>query len=170
MKRRTFVRASSITGAGSLWGGSAFAGSMFESWFGRRADLVLRGAMVYDGTGSPGREVDVAITGDRITEVGLGVARGETELDVRGLALAPGFIDIHSHADTNLLINNKAESRIRQGVTLEVVGQDRGSIGPWSDGEFEATRDRFRGRGVEVDYRDPAGFVERGVKGAGAAR
>jgi N-acyl-D-amino-acid deacylase len=161
MKRRTFVRASSIAGAGSLLGGSAVAGSMSESWFGRRADFVLRGAMVYDGTGSPGREVDVAITGDRITEVGARVARGETELDVRGLALAPGFIDIHSHADTNLLINNKAESRIRQGVTLEVVGQDGGSIGPWSDGQFEATRDRFRGLGVEVDYRDPAGFVER---------
>ena len=64
MKRRTFVRASSIAGAGSLLGGSAVAGSMSESWFGRRADFVLRGAMVYDGTGSPGREVDVAITGD----------------------------------------------------------------------------------------------------------
>ena len=75
--------------------------------------------------------------------------------------LAPGFIDIHSHADLSLLVNNRAESRIRQGVTLEVVGQDGGSVGPWSDAGFESTRDRYRRDGVEIDFRDPAGFLGR---------
>ena len=127
----------------------------------RRADLVLRNAMVYDGKGAPGRAVDVGVTGDRITEIGTRVAAGSRELDLRGLALAPGFIDIHSHADLSLLINNRAESRIRQGITLEVVGQDGNSVGPWSDAQLESTRDRYRRSDVEIDFRDPAGFVER---------
>ncbi|SVE19610.1 uncharacterized protein METZ01_LOCUS472464, partial [marine metagenome] len=110
----------------------------------RRADLVLRGANVFDGTGREVREIDVAVTGDRITAVGNTLPAGSSEIDLRGFALAPGFIDIHSHADLSLLVNNKAESRIRQGITLEVVGQDGSSIGPWSDAGFEDTRNRYR--------------------------
>jgi N-acyl-D-amino-acid deacylase len=127
----------------------------------RRADLVLRGATVFDGSGRAGRDADVAVTGDRITEVGPGLAAGSEEIDLRGLALAPGFIDVHSHADMSLLVNNRAESRIRQGVTTEVVGQDGGSIGPWSEEGFQATRERYRDRGVDIDFRDPPGFLDR---------
>jgi N-acyl-D-amino-acid deacylase len=171
MKRRTFVRTSAVAGLGTLVapGGVDAArsgGRLDEGWHDgvnprRRVDLVLRGGTVLDGTGSAGREADVAITGDRISAVGRGLPAGTVELDVRGLAVAPGFIDIHSHADMNLLVNRRAESRIRQGVTLEVVGQDGGSIGPWSDEEFESARERYRERGIEIDFRDPAGFVER---------
>jgi len=128
----------------------------------RRADLVLRGATVFDGTGRAGREVDIGVTGDRITDVGPKLAAGSNEIDLAGLALAPGFIDVHSHADMSLLVNNNAESRIRQGVTLEVVGQDGGSIGPWSDEGFESTRDRYRRQyDVDIDFRDPVGFLGR---------
>ncbi len=155
MKRRRFVRVAGLGGAASLMAPSLLVGR-------ERADLVLRGAVVFDGTGAPGREVDVAASGDRITAVGHGLPAGAEELDLRGLALAPGFIDIHSHADLSLLVNPNAESRIRQGVTTEVVGQDGGSVGPWSDAHFEATRDRYRSRyGVEIDFRDPAGFLHR---------
>jgi N-acyl-D-amino-acid deacylase len=154
MRRRTFVRAAGAAGAGSLIAPGLVYGR-------RRADLVLRGATVFDGTGAPGREVDVGVTGDRITDVGRDLPAGSEEIDLAGLALAPGFIDIHSHADLSLLVNNRAESRIRQGVTLEVVGQDGGSIGPWSDGAFESTRDRYRRDGVEIDFRDPVGFLGR---------
>ena len=155
MKRRRFVRVAGLGGAASLMAPSLLVGR-------ERADLVLRGAVVFDGTGAPGREVDVAVSGDRITAVGHGLPAGAEELDLRGLALAPGFIDIHSHADLSLLVNPNAESRIRQGVTTEVVGQDGGSVGPWSDAQFEATRDRYRSRyGVEIDFRDPAGFLHR---------
>src|SRR5690606_11787081 len=63
-----------------------------------------------------------------------GAARaGATEVDVRGLAVAPGFIDIHSHTDTGLLRDPVAESKLRQGVTTEVAGQDGGSVAPGED-------------------------------------
>jgi N-acyl-D-amino-acid deacylase len=55
-------------------------------------------------------------------------------IDARGLAVAPGFIDIHSHSDLELLVEPKAHSKIRQGVTTEIIGQDGGSLGPWRDG------------------------------------
>ncbi|MDA1102215.1 MAG: D-aminoacylase [Gemmatimonadetes bacterium] len=154
MKRRTFVRTSAAAGVGLIVAPGLLSAQ-------RRADLVLRGAFVLDGTGAPGRELDIAITGDLISAISTNLPAGSQEIDLRGLVLAPGFIDVHSHADLSLLVNNNAESRIRQGVTLEVVGQDGGSIGPWSDGQFESTRDSYRGRGVEIDFRDPAGFVDR---------
>ena len=125
-------------------------------------DLILRGATVFDGTGASAREVDVAITGDRIVALGQVPDRGGFEIDLRGLALAPGFIDIHSHADLSLLVNPKAESRIRQGITTEVAGQDGSSVGPWSDAQFEETRDRYRlTYGVELDFKDLGGFLDR---------
>ena len=128
----------------------------------RQSDLVLRGGTIFDGTGGPPRSGDVAITGDRISEVGRVDATGAVEIDARGMAVAPGFIDIHSHADLSLLVNPQAESRVRQGVTLEVVGQDGSSIGPWSDGAFESTRDRYRRNfDVEIDFRDIGGFLDR---------
>lgn len=177
MKRREFVRTAGIAGLGAVTAPSELLGRGLEDgtvtgrapeagWggpvgLGERADLVLRGGVLFDGTGAPRRQVDVAVTGDRITAIGTDLPAGTTELDVRDMAVAPGFIDIHSHADLSLLVNNRAESRIRQGVTLEVVGQDGGSVGPWSDAQFESTRDRYRDRGVEIDFRDPAGFVER---------
>lgn len=127
-----------------------------------RTDLVIRGGTLFDGTGAPPRTADIAITGDRISAIGQLPATGTVEIDARGMAVAPGFIDIHSHADLSLLVNPRAESRVRQGVTLEVVGQDGSSIGPWSDGLFEYTRDRYRrDYDVEIDFRDIGGFLDR---------
>jgi N-acyl-D-amino-acid deacylase len=153
------MRTATMVGVGSLAGAGRLAAGALQGR--RRADMVLRGAMVFDGRGRPGRLLDVAVTGDRITELGRGLPAGAQEMDLQGLALAPGFIDVHSHADLSLLVNRRAESRIRQGVTLEVVGQDGSSVGPWSDAQFEATRDRYARDGVSIDFRDPAGFVDR---------
>ncbi len=91
-------------------------------------DLILRGGTVYDGTGAQGREVDVAIRGDRVVAIGASLPeRGTTEIDVRGMAVAPGFVDIHSHGDGSLGEDPRAESVIRQGITTIVVGADGSS-------------------------------------------
>jgi N-acyl-D-amino-acid deacylase len=154
MHRRDFVRTTTVAATGALLG----PGPTLRQG---RPDLVLRGATVFDGTGAPGRELDVAVTGDRISAVARRLPRGIREIDLRGLALAPGFMDIHSHADLALFVEPKAESRIRQGITLEVVGQDGGSVGPWSDDDYQETRSRYAERyGVELDFRDPPGFLD----------
>lgn len=88
-------------------------------------DLVIRGGTVFDGSGSAGLEMDVAINEGRIAAIARRIAeRGAEELDARGLAVAPGFIDIHSHGDSNLGQDPRAESLIRQGITTIIVGQD----------------------------------------------
>jgi len=95
----------------------------------RRADydFVLRRGMVFDGLGAPGTEMDVGITGDRIVAIGRSLpGRGAEELTVRDLAVAPGFIDIHSHGDGTLQADPRAESVLRQGITTMVVGADGG--------------------------------------------
>ena len=85
--------------------------------------LVLRGGIVIDGTGAPGRAADVAVEGDRIVAVAPGLAgAADRVLDVAGRVVAPGFIDMHSHSDLFYFACPSAESKIRQGVTTEVVG------------------------------------------------
>ena len=95
----------------------------------RRADheLVIRGGTVFDGTSDEGREADVAISGSLITEIGPRLSAGREEIDARGMAVAPGFIDIHSHGDGNLSEDPRAESVVRQGITTIVVGADGSS-------------------------------------------
>jgi N-acyl-D-amino-acid deacylase len=124
------------------------------------ATHVLRGALLFDGTGAPPVEADVALAGGRIAGVGPRLAAGgAAETDLRGLALAPGFIDIHSHTDLNLLVEPRAESKLRQGVTTEVVGQDGSSIGPWTDAQYDEVRREHRDAyGVDVPFRDLEGF------------
>ena len=156
MDRRAFTRATAVAAAGSLAAPSLLLGRRTG-----RADLVLRGGTVFDGSGGAGRLWDVAVTGDVITAVGSDLPAGTEELSLDGLALAPGFIDIHSHADLSLLVNPRAESRIRQGVTTEVVGQDGGAVGPWSDEELEGVRDRYARSDVTIDFQDPVGFLDR---------
>ncbi len=153
VKRREFVRLGAAAGVAS-----------FRGWRPghEQPDLVLRNARLFDGTGAAAWPGDLAIQGERILAIGRVPGTGVEEIDLRDLALAPGFIDIHSHADLALLVNPRAESRVRQGVTLEVVGQDGGSVGPWSEEEYERTREEYKSRfGVDIDFRDVGGFLDR---------
>jgi len=96
-------------------------------------DTILRHGTVYDGSGKPPIVADVAIQDDTIAAIGdLNHARGKQEIDVTGLAVGPGFINMLSWANESLIEDGKSQSDIRQGVTLEVMGEGE-SMGPWSD-------------------------------------
>src|SRR4051812_44943887 len=93
-------------------------------------DILLKGGTLIDGTGAPALVTDVGIRGDRIAAVGELTEAAVRTLDVRGRAVAPGFIDMHSHTDHYLLLNPEAESKVTQGVTTEVCGNCGFSPGP----------------------------------------
>ena len=93
-------------------------------------DVVLRGGTVFDGTGAPGRRVDVGIRGDRITAVGdLGAAGTHASIDATGLAVAPGFINMLSWSTESLMADGRSQGEIRQGVTTQIFGEGS-SMGP----------------------------------------
>jgi N-acyl-D-amino-acid deacylase len=95
-------------------------------------DIVIRGGTVYDGTGKAGAVADVGINADTVAFIGdLKNAVGKKEIKADGMAVAPGFINMMSHAETTLLIDSRSQSDIRQGITLEILGE--GSMGPMSD-------------------------------------
>ena len=97
-------------------------------------DLKITGGQLIDGTGAPARRGDVGVTGDAITVVGdLSREPAGRTVDASGRTVAPGFIDMHSHSDWRLWDNRRAESKIRQGVTTEVVGNCGFSPAPVSD-------------------------------------
>jgi N-acyl-D-amino-acid deacylase len=105
-------------------------------------DLLLRGGQLIDGTGAPAREADVSVGGGRIVAVEPRSARAARRvIDARGQVIAPGFIDIHTHSDFTLPLNPRAESKIRQGVTLEVVGNCGFSVAPALPGRAPMLRE-----------------------------
>lgn len=86
-------------------------------------DVLLRGGTVVDGTGAPGYVADVAVSGDKIAVIGgLDAASAKVVVDVSGLTVSPGFIDLHTHSDASFLVDPLADSKLRQGVTLELAG------------------------------------------------
>jgi len=95
-------------------------------------DLVLRNGTLYDGSGAEPRDGDVGVRGDRIAAIGKLEGRGQLEIDAAGLAVAPGFINMLSWANESLIADGRSQSDIRQGVTLEVLGEGI-SMGPLSE-------------------------------------
>lgn len=99
-------------------------------------DLLIRRAKIVDGTGNPWFTGDVGVAGDTIVEVGrlacLAVDDYQQVIDANGLVLSPGFIDMHSHSDLMQLVNPLASTKIRQGITTELLGQDGLGVAPMS--------------------------------------
>jgi N-acyl-D-amino-acid deacylase len=96
-------------------------------------DVIIRNGTIYDGSGSAGYRGDVAVQGDRIAAVGdIGRGRGKTEVDARGLAVSPGFINMLSWSTDSLVEDGRSQGEIRQGVTLEVMGEGW-SMGPLNE-------------------------------------
>src|SRR5438445_2293281 len=96
-------------------------------------DVIIKGGIVYDGTGGEGHVADVAIRGDRIVGVGdFASAVPKKTIDARGLAVAPGFINMLSWSNESLIQDGRSQSEIRQGVTTEIMGEGE-SMGPLND-------------------------------------
>lgn len=106
-------------------------------------DIIIENGHVIDGSGNPWFRADVGVVSDRIEVIGrLKDSWAERRINARGLVVAPGFIDIHTHSDYSVLIDPKVESKIRQGVTTEVIGNCGSSAAPMSS-EVRAYREKF---------------------------
>ncbi len=122
-----------------------------------RLSIAIVGGQVVDGEGGAPVVTDIGILDGRIVHVGpLASRQAERTIDATGLTVAPGFIDIHNHSDYTILLDPKAESMIRQGVTTMVLGESR-SAGPIKDGAPEPGRDTR----VRVDWSTLGGYFER---------
>lgn len=105
--------------------------------------VIIRSGTVYDGSGKPGITTDIGINADTVAFIGdLSKAVGDKEIDAHGLAVAPGFINMMSHAEVSLLIDGNSQSDIRQGITLEVLGE--GSMGPLNEKMKSDYRDQMK--------------------------
>jgi N-acyl-D-amino-acid deacylase len=96
-------------------------------------DVIIKDGTVYDGTGAEPKQADVAIRGDRIVGIGdFKTAKANTVIDAKGLAVAPGFINMLSWSTESLIQDGRSQSEIRQGVTTEIMGEGE-SMGPVND-------------------------------------
>ncbi len=132
---------------------------LFASLLAQQYDVIVRGGTVYDGSGGAPVRADVAIRKDKIVKIGdLAGAKGKTEIDAKGLAVAPGFINLMSGPDT-LFADGKSQSDLRQGVTLEVFGEGE-SMGPLTP----AMRKYLEGMPSDIHYPMPWSTLGGGLK------
>jgi N-acyl-D-amino-acid deacylase len=125
-------------------------------------DLLIKNAMIYDGTGLPAYKGDIAVNKDVIAALGdLGEAQARQVVDAKGRAVSPGFIDTHSHTDALYLVNPRAESKIRQGVTTELTGQCGNQSAPLYGVAKGATKKLANEYGVSVDWETFGQFCDR---------
>ena len=115
-------------------------------------DLLLRGGQVIDGSGTPAVRADVAVRDGQIVEVGEIVGDATTTLDIDGLVIAPGFIDMHTHSDLVQLADPTHDAKACQGVTLEVIGQDGLSLAPADEVVETELRSALAGWNGDPDY------------------
>lgn len=144
MKRREFLSCAAAVSA------AAYASEAGGQAISDTHDLVLRNGRILDGTGNPWFVADIALKNGRIGKIGrVGEETADRVIDVRGLFVSPGFIDIHNHADTSMFVDPWIESLLRQGITTNVGGNCGGSPAPLN----ERLRARA-GRGLSEDVID----------------
>ncbi len=123
-------------------------------------DVVISGCVLFDGERIDGSIRDIAIVGDRVALIGdLSERDANERVDARGLTLAPGFIDTHSHSDELWLADGRCLGKLMQGVTTEIAGNCGTSAAPLQGLAFERTREIARDAGVDVDWRDVDAFL-----------
>lgn len=159
--RRNFLKKSSkIAAAAGLAGsGLLLKGCTTKKDF----EIVIKNGRIFDGLGKEAFEADIGISGDFIKEIGrIADSRGESVIDAKNLAVSPGFIDAHEHTDVQLMVNPKAESSIRQGITTLVSGNCGDSPFPFAEESFEESRENLKELyEIELTWRDIKGFFSR---------
>lgn len=161
MNRRDFLKQTAKTAALAGLGG---CGPLLQGCAAKKAyDIVIADALVFDGQGGPPAEADIGVAGETIQTIGkIKRSRGKLIIEARGLAVSPGFIDVHDHTDVSLIINPKAESVIHQGITTLVSGNCGASAFPVPDSIFEEQKEYAKSvYGLELNWRDIAGFFGR---------
>lgn len=156
--RRAFIQDAARAGCALATGG---AGILLQGCSkGKDLDLLITNAVVFDGSGKPGSRADIGIAGGSIKEIGrIRASRARSVIDADNLAASPGFIDIHQHTGTGLLVNPKAESAVRQGVTTCVNGNCGGSPFPLTDEGMARMRDSLAAEyDLSASWRDINGF------------
>jgi len=116
-------------------------------------DIIIKGGQIVDGSGAPPFQADVGIKDGRIEVVGkLGAAEAPETIAAGGFIVAPGFIDMHSHSDFSLLVNPRAESKVRQGVTTEVIGNCGSSAAPVIEERLDLLKDQADLESLELEW------------------
>src|SRR6476646_8685963 len=116
-------------------------------------DLLISNGRIVDGSGAPWWRGDIAVTGDRIVGMGdLRAGTARTRIDATGLVVAPGFIDMLGQSEFNLLVDNRAASKLMQGITTELTGEGS-SIGPPNDRVHADDLPTYQHFGVVADWR-----------------
>ena len=126
-------------------------------------DLLIRNGRVVDGTGAPAYPADVAVAGQEIVAIGKLEGEAAQTIDARGLVVCPGFVDLHTHSDLSFLLDPTAQSKVRQGVTLELTGNCGFSFAAPIYGQaVRMLEDRVAAYGVpfEPAWRDFAGYLD----------
>ncbi|HHT9118700.1 MAG TPA: amidohydrolase family protein, partial [Candidatus Hypogeohydataceae bacterium YC38] len=124
--------------------------------------MVIKNGTLIDGTGSPGKKTDLAIRGGKIAFIGrLDSLANCSTIDASGCVVAPGFIDIHSHSDYLCFVAPKSESKVLDGVTMEVCGNCGSSPFPLSQQTRQRKQEGYSKYGLEIDWQDAPGFFRR---------
>ncbi|HIC87934.1 MAG TPA: D-aminoacylase [Anaerolineae bacterium] len=127
-------------------------------------DVIIEGATLVDGTGAPARPADVGVAGSRVRAIGdLSAAVAEDIVEARGSVVCPGFIDMHTHSDLTPLMDSRCASKVRQGVTTELVGHCGFSAFPLVKGTSQertgVDRAVFMGADIQANWSDCAGYL-----------
>ena len=160
MNRREFIKNSSrIAGIGIAGSSFFLKGCTSKKDF----DLVIKDGLVYDGLGGSPVSADIGIQGDIIGKIGkIPSGRGKQVIDARGLSISPGFIDVHDHTDIGLLVNPRAESAVRQGITTLVSGNCGSSPFPVAEGIYDEFRENLQEiYEIQLDWLDIKSFFSR---------